>query len=315
MNATEWSVFKQSLQQINYIYIVPVACMSILSHISRSMRWKLMMEPLGYNPSLLNTFSVTMAGYLANSAVPRLGEILKCTMLARYEKLRVDRLLGTILIERMFDLICFLIFIGITLLLQLDQIGDALLKKIQTGNDPTHWLRILLIYIVPLLFILLIIRYLFKKHPHVRPIAAVIRFFNGLGDGLKSVKRMRQRRLFLAHTLFIWTMYLGQIYIGFFAMESTASLQPVAAFSVLTLATISMILTPGGIGSFPLFVGETLTFYGLSLTVGEAFGWVMWGVSTSLVVIIGLLAFIALPIINRHNSPFTAGPQAGENNR
>ena len=91
MTSTEKTEFYGSLKSANYWIIIPIAIMSILSHISRSMRWKLLMEPLGYKPKLGNIFSVTMIGYLANAAVPRLGELLKCTFLARYEKLKVDK--------------------------------------------------------------------------------------------------------------------------------------------------------------------------------------------------------------------------------
>jgi len=315
MSAGEWQVFKESLQHINYLYIIPVACMSILSHISRSMRWQLIMEPMGYKPTLLNTYLVTMAGYLANSAVPRLGEVLKCTMLARYEKLRADRLLGTIILERAFDLFCFLVFVGITLLLQLEKIGLVLLGKFQQKEESASWLWVLVVYVLLAAVLIIGIRFLFKKFPDVKPIAAVSRFFTGLGEGIQSVKNMKKRGQFLAHTVFIWTMYLGQIYIGFFAMEATTGLPPTTAFSVLTLATVSMILTPGGIGSFPLFVGETLTFYGISLAVGVAFGWVMWGVSTALVIIVGLLAFIALPFVNRMNDRFSDDAKVDENSR
>jgi hypothetical protein len=210
-------------------------------------------------------------------------------------------LLGTIILERAFDLFCFLIFIGLTLLFQLDKIGRVFWGKFQQKEDSASWLWPLFLYTLIIAVLVFGIRFIFKKFPDIKPIAAISQFFTGLGEGIRSVKNMKKRGQFLAHTLFIWTMYLGQIYIGFFAMEATTGLPPATAFSVLTLATVSMILTPGGIGSFPLFVGETLTFYGLSLAVGVAFGWVMWGVSTALVIIVGLLAFAALPFVNRLN--------------
>ena len=110
MTLAERAEFYTTFSNTNYWLLIPVAIMSILSHLSRSMRWKLMMEPLGYNPALKNVFAATMVGYLANSAIPRLGEVLKCSLLARYEKLKVDKLFGTILVERTFDFICYLLF-------------------------------------------------------------------------------------------------------------------------------------------------------------------------------------------------------------
>src|SRR6476661_3412778 len=108
MTPEEEQDFRNAMSYANYWLVIPVVILCILSHLSRAMRWKLLMEPLGYKPALKNVFSVIMVGYLANAAVPRLGEILKCTFLSRYEKLQVDKLFGTILVERTFDLVCYL---------------------------------------------------------------------------------------------------------------------------------------------------------------------------------------------------------------
>ena len=110
MTAEQKTAFIAALSHANYWLLFPVILGIFLSHFSRAMRWKLMMEPLGYNPALKNVFAVTMIGYFANAAVPRLGEILKCTFLAKYENLKVDKLVGIIIIERAFDFFCYLVF-------------------------------------------------------------------------------------------------------------------------------------------------------------------------------------------------------------
>ena len=118
---------------------------------------------------------------------------------------------------------------------------------------------------------------------------------------------MKRRKLFIAHTVFIWTMYLLQIYIGFSAMDGTSHLGIKAACSVLTLATLAMIATPGGIGSFPIFVMETLLIYNITKPLGEAFGWLLWGVSTSIIIVAGLIALILLPLINKRKYEVSSG--------
>ena len=110
---------------------------------------------------------------------------------------------------------------------------------------------------------------------------------------------MKKKRAFLMHTIFIWCMYLGQIYLGFLGLESTASLGIGAACSVLSLATLSMIVTPGGIGSFPIFVMQTLMIYGLTNAQGKAFGWLMWSASTGLIVLVGFVSLLLLPMFNK----------------
>ena len=303
MTETEEAAFRQAMSMANYWLVIPVVVISLLSHLSRALRWKLLMKPLNYRPSLKNVFSVVMVGYLANAAVPRLGEILKCTLLARYEKLHLDRLVGTIVVERMFDLLCYLIFIGLTVLIQIDLVGGYVKSKLSAIADAPGlpiWLK-LIIGISVLFFFFYLIRFLRKRYPGNKVILKVNSFVRGLIEGIKTIKELKERKLFLAHTLFIWSMYLLQVYIGFSVMESTSHLGIRPAFSVLALATLAMIVTPGGIGSFPIFVKETLLIYGILSPAGTAFGWVLWGANTGIVIITGLAALLLLPILNRKN--------------
>jgi uncharacterized protein (TIRG00374 family) len=301
MTEPEKKEFYAAIQNADYRMILPVAIMSILSHISRSLRWRLLMEPLGYKPKLSNLFSVTMIGYLANAAVPRLGELLKCTFLAKYEKLKVDKLVGTIIVERSFDLICYAVFIGITIVIQIQLIGGYFKKEweaMSSASGTTILLKFIFIFLV-LFTIWKLMKWLSAKKQDNKIITGVHNFISGVGEGFKTIKQLKQRKLFLLHTVFIWAMYLGQIYVGFKGMDGTASLPIGAAFSVLSLATLSMIVTPGGIGSFPIFVMQTLVLYGIHAPLGKAFGWVMWGVSTGLIIIIGLVSLLIIPSLNK----------------
>jgi len=303
MSTPEKNEFYSSIKNADYRIIFPVALMSVLSHISRCLRWRLLMEPLHYHPRLSNLFAVTMIGYLANAAVPRLGEILKCTFLAKYEKLKVDKLFGTIIVERSFDLICYSIFIGITILIQIQLIGGYFKKKWIAMPSATG-INLLIKFVVILSSFFVIwklLKWLARKNPQNNIILGLNNFISGVGEGFKTIKKLRKRKLFLLHTVFIWTMYLGQIYVGFKGMDATATLPISAAFSVLTLATLSMIVTPGGIGSFPIFVMQTLLLYGIHAPLGKAFGWVMWGVSTSLIIIIGLISLLIIPYLNKNS--------------
>src|SRR5687768_9943035 len=131
MTNTQRAQFSESLIHANYWVIMPIIIMSVLSHISRAVRWKILIEPLGYKPSIENTFYTVMCGYLVNTFLPRIGEILKCSLLARYEKIPVNKLLGTILIERILDLICYIILIIITFLIQLNYLSAFVKQKFE----------------------------------------------------------------------------------------------------------------------------------------------------------------------------------------
>lgn len=301
MTPEETTEFVSAIKNTRFWLVPPIILMSLLSHLSRSMRWKLLMEPMGYDPRLSNVFASTMVGYLANSAVPRLGEVLKCSILARYERLAINKLVGSIIIERTFDLICYLVFIGITVLIQVDLIGryvEDKFERITASEGLPVWAK-LLIWLAVIGALWLLVKFLFRKYPENKVISRVNLFFRGLGEGFASIRRLRNRRAFLAHTLFIWAMYLLQIYLGFHAMQGTENLPLSAAFSVLTLATLAMIATPGGIGSFPIFVMQTLLLYGIDSPQGKAFGWIMWGVSTAIIILAGCLSLIVLPYMNK----------------
>jgi glycosyltransferase 2 family protein len=304
MSAEEVNSFKAALKEANYLLVIPVVIMNLTSHLVRSMRWKLLLQPLDYNPSLANTFAVTMVGYLANAAVPRLGEVLKCSMLAKYENLKTEKLIGTIVTERIIDLITYGIFIGITILLQIDLIGNYVKTKLSAIGASTNnsiWLKLGFVLLV-LALIFFVFKWIIKKYPQNIILQKTKTFTQGLIGGITSIKKLKAKNLFIFYTVIIWALYVTQLYIGFKAMESTAGLGFKAACAVLSLSTLAMIVTPNGIGSFPIFVMETLLIYGVATVQGTAYGWLIWGVSTVLIIVAGLVALIALPIINKNKN-------------
>ncbi len=313
MTPSQFEKFTFSLAHADYRVLIPVVIMALASHVSRSMRWRILMEPMGYAPSLLNTFGVTMVGYLANSFVPRLGEILKCSMLGRYENIPVQKLIGTIIIERIFDFVCYLIFIVITVLIQYSLVGNFVQEELSffTKNNTgvPLWGRIAIFIAAVYLFILLL-RFLFKKYAASIFIQRVKKFFTGLSEGIGTIRKLKKRGQFIAHTFFIWSMYLLQIYVGFSAIKEVSHLGLDAACSVLTLATLAMIITPGGIGTFPTAIFLVLGLYSIDRSTGEAFGWLMWGATTFIVLFFGLLSLGLLLFFNRNKTPGKVGNAA-----
>jgi glycosyltransferase 2 family protein len=291
MTALQQRQFSESLHHANYWLLLPVITMAILSHISRSVRWKILIEPMGYNPSTANTFYAVMSGYLVNTFIPRGGEIVKCSLLNRYEKIPMNKLVGTILIERAFDLVCYLVLIVLTILIQIKYVSAFVKQKLSEMADTKQgmpfWGKILIfIAIISLLWIFL--RWVFEKFGHHRYVINIKGFHLGLREGLGTLKNLKNRGWFIAHTIFIWMMYLIEIYIGFSALSATSHLGIIQACSVLSLATLGMIVSPGGIGAFPLAVQEVLLIYNVD---NVSFGWLIWGVSTTIVIVVGLISF------------------------
>ena len=311
MTPVQFEHFKSALASADYKVMIPVILMSLASHASRSLRWRILIAPMGYRPTLFNTFSVTMVGYLANSFVPRLGEILKCTLLGKYEKIPVQKLIGTIVTERLFDFLCYLIFIVITIIIQFELLGDFITTKFLSWSDHSIglplWMKTSITLAgIALLFYLL--RFVLIKYAPTKIIQRVKHFIHGLKEGIYSIKKLEKRGWFLFHTLFIWTMYLLQVYIGFSAIEAVSHLGLSEACSVLTLASLAMILTPGGIGTFPTAVFLVLSLYQIDQPTGEAFGWLMWGATTFIVLFFGLLSLALLFFINQKKLPSASLP-------
>ena len=301
---------RNAFNHARYWLIIPVFGILILSHLVRAVRWKLLINSLGYYPRTENTFFAVMIGYLTNQAVPRLGEILKCTLLARYEKVPADKLIGTIILERIIDAITLLTIFAITLAIQPSLYADLINAFFHSPHDP-HRKKIpgyvIAAIIVALLVIIILLWMLIKN----KTVADVIALFKRIGksvwQGISAVQHLRRRGLFLFYTISLWSLYLLGGYIGFYALHETQQYGIKQAFAILSAGSIGMIATPGGIGAYALLLKKTMELYGLEEGVALAFGWILWLVQTFVILIGGLFSFVAIPYFNKRKEiPETA---------
>lgn len=299
-----WEDIKNAFRNANYLLVIPVMITLLLSHYSRALRWKILMEPLGYTPRIFNTYMAVLIGYMANLAVPRLGEVLKCTILARYEKVPADKLVGTIVAERAFDVVCLALVIITTLLTQADLIGGYInetlneILKSKTGSFSTTRIFIMLAVLLAVILSAIIV---LKKFKHIRFIQKIKTIFEGIWHGITSVRYLKNKGWFVFHTIFIWSMYLLSVQIGFWAMKETAGYHIPQALSVLTMGSLAMIVPApgGGLGVYPLFVEKTMLAYNLKDTLGFAFGQLMWSVQFFFALLSGGIALALLPYFNK----------------
>lgn len=302
MTATQKTQFGESLRHANYWLLFPIVILALLSHISRAIRWKILIAPMGYRPSTKNAFYSLMSGYLVNTFVPRAGEILRCSLLSKYEKIPVNKLIGSVLVERAFDLVCYFIFIAFTILIQIKYVTHFVRQKFADIFFNQHgipgWIK-LLIFFAAVFFIIILLKWIFKKFAHHRYIITLKGFHIGLKEGFNAIARLKNRGWFIFLTIFIWSMYALEIYVGFFALTATQGLGIAQACSVLSLATLGMIVSPGGIGAFPLAVKEVLLIYNINEADSLSFGWIIWGVSTAIVLVVGLISFGLLVYKNK----------------
>ena len=286
--------FTKYFYEINYLWVFVGIFLGALSHISRSYRWKYLIEPLGYKLSFINSVLAVFSAYLINYTIPRAGDIARATMISKYEKIPLDKTLGTIVAERAVDVICILTIIATGLIFEFNRISDKLISLIEN----TEISEIIICFGV-IIIILFVSNRVLKKSKYYK---SILNFFSGVIEGLTIIFKMEKRVPFILHSIFIWLMYILMFWatsMAFFELHEVAFYQFMISF---TLAAISIMLSNGGIGIYPLAVEESLGWYGVQSTIGLAFGWVSWLSQTMMVIIFGGLSLFILPFINRNKS-------------
>lgn len=304
LTAEDRTQIKNSLKTARYWLIIPVFGILFLSHFIRAIRWKLLIEPLGYNPSTTNTVFAVFIGYLANQAVPRLGEVLKCTVLSRYEKVPADKLVGTIILERVIDAITLLLIFGITLAIQpgiYAQLIETIFHSKKDGAGTTETISSsLLLLIVGGIIILILALWMIKNKKTFRDLGLLFKkIASSIWQGVSAIRHLKKRWFFIFLTVSMWTLYLTGGYIGFMALQETQQYGIKEAFTVLSAGSIGMIATPGGIGTYAWLLQKTMQVYGLNSGIALAFGWILWIAQTTVILIGGLISFVAIPYYNK----------------
>lgn len=305
LRKSDWNSIVADLSGAEYIYLLPATLMLLLSHFVRALRWKILIEPLGYKPSTMNSFLAVLVGYWANLAVPRLGEVLKCTILARYEKVPADKLVGTIVAERAIDVCSLGIITLITVATQYQLIGTfttELFRKFFSSQSGNFSMAKVGVTVMILAAFLLLFVWLFRKLNHLPFVSKTKNIFIGIWEGLISIRFIKHKWLFIFHSIVIWALYLYSTYMGFFAMRDMARYGIDGALSALTFGSFGMIIpSPGGIGSFQYAIQQVMILYGVTPEKGLSLGMMIWFAQTGIVILFGTIAFLLLPVINKKN--------------
>lgn len=278
--------------------ILLIFIVGIGSHYIRALRWKMLIRSMGYKVGSINTMLAIMIGYLVNLGTPRMGEVARCAVLAKYEKVPADKLAGTMIVERLIDLICLILLLILTYITQFRYVNEFvqtnLISPLGKKLSPT----ILTIGIL-LIFILLFATVWFRKRllNSENKLVAIVR---NLMTGFLSIKTIKPKGTFILYTGLIWLLYWGMTYIGFYAFDELSTQGGGTALSVLSLGSIGFVVpAPGGLGSYQYFVTETLTsIYHIPTTVANTFAHLSWAAQTLILIIGGFASMILLPIYN-----------------
>lgn len=287
----------ESFSNANYYWVGLAIGIAVLSHVFRAYRWKYTLEPLGIKIDFANRFAAVMIGYLANLAFPRLGEVSRCAILARYKKQPFEKLFGTVVAERLVDVLILLFVICLTLILQIEILGGFIMSWLEPKLDDWHTKVILVVIgLVGLVGTYVAWRFV-KKSDH--KMALFIREkVSGLIEGIKSLKKMEKKFEFYLHTALIWLSYITMHWVAFLAFPETSEVPFGGVLASFTMGGLTIVAVQGGLGAYPLGVMSVLLLYGIDQELGYAFGWISWVAQTAMIVVVGFVSVLIMPLIN-----------------
>ncbi|MBP9068146.1 MAG: flippase-like domain-containing protein [Bacteroidia bacterium] len=289
----------------NYVWVIISLIISMFSHFLRAYRWNYLLNPLGHKVGLLNSNCYVFVCYFANYGIPRMGEISRCTLAAKYDKVPFEVALGTVITERIVDTLVFVVISVLTLFLQFSNLigmankyifDPAAVKFNDLSQNPvklTIIIAIVVILVGSFLFFRKRMANLFKgKFGNI---------IKGFGEGIGSVRKMEKPFMFVLLSFLIWASYFYSLYFCFLALKGTEGLGQSEALTLLLFGTFAVIFSPGGLGVYPIiFQAILVSTYAIDEVSAFALPWLSWGSQFVLLVVLGVISLIVLPIINRN---------------
>ena len=257
----------EDVSSANLWWVGLMVVLMFIAHGSRAARWQMLLEPLGYKPSFMNVNNAIWLGYFANNLVPRLGEVTRCSQLYKSDNIPVDKSLGTVVTDRIFDVITLFILLIVHFIIDFDKLWSFVNQQLSQNQSGEKGSSTLLYIILGVSLLTGIVSFMFRKNIlEVALIQTVIEKLKGLLDGLLSIQHLKNPKLFLFYSVMIWLMYWAMGYVLFFAIPKFADLPPIAGLTFLVSGALAMILpSPGGAGTVTAIVSPVLvTMYGLS---------------------------------------------------
>jgi uncharacterized protein (TIRG00374 family) len=313
-----WLVFRKvDLQEVledilkaNYYWIGVAIIAGLLSHVLRAARWNILINSLGYPTRLSTTFYSVMIGYLANLAVPRLGEVSRCGVLSKKDKIPFNGLFGTVVVERVFDMVILLLIIIAVIALQLKLVGAFVNRTIIIplfSNVEKNIGSILIFSFLAALIVFLIIFLIRRYKERLKKMSLYIKiaeFFHGFVEGIKTIKNMRRKGLFLLYTFLIWTLYSSMVYTAFLALEGTDYLDFGDGITVMAIGSLGIVApVPGGIGTYHFITKAILVeLYAVLPAAAAAYATLSHAAQTLMIILLGSLSFVLILIQKRRQT-------------
>ena len=293
------------LAKANYYWVGFSLFLSLITYFVRAYRWNLLIEPLGFKPSITNSFFAVCIGYFANIAIPRIGELSRCGALSKTEKIPVDKLFATVIIERSVDLISLLVLMGILLVCKFSFFGNffesVVLNPLYQKFNIHHISGIVVFFIVLFFISLIVLAFYLKEYlKKIKVIVKAYHFGKGILEGLFSVRKMQQKWLFVFLSILIWTLYLFMAYVVFFSISATSNLTILDAMFILVAGGLGQVApVQNGFGVFHGIVASALMLYGIKFDDGLLYAIIGHESSTLFMILLGVIAMIYLFFMNK----------------
>ena len=292
LTAEEVDKIKLSFQKANYNYILLSLVIACIGYWSRAYRWKFALNHLGYQTKFSNNLLTVCVSYLVNLTVPRSGEISRAALIKKYENVAFDKAFGTIVAERIVDLLIFLLFVFIGFVSQFDTIYQFLMDKNVSLES--------LIYtgiIGVVLFVIFVVIWIYAEWKIIKKLKKKL---SGLIEGMTTIYKMKDKWKYIFHSFFIWFSYIVMFYVAKFALPETSEIGFDIVIMGFVFGSLAIGFSNGGLGAYPFSIALIFSLYGISNDVGTAFGWLVWTSQTILTILLGLISYVLLPILNRN---------------
>lgn len=296
----------EEVKKVNYYWFILELVLFILAHMSRAARWMMLLETMNYKPRFWNTFYAVLVMYFVNLGIPRMGEIVRCGIVSKYDNIPVSKVLGTMISERVFDMIMLILltigFIAFSggLLSEFISNSPELGENLNNVFSLNYILLACFVAIVGIIMIWLVYK---EKLNQFSLFKKISNFLHNLMDGLMSFKSVKKKGLFILHTLFIWFVYYIMLYIAFQAFDFTREFSMFTALFIFVVSSYGMVVpAPNGMGAYHFMVIQCMLLLGVGRTSAETFALISHSIPTLGIILGGIIAFIAIPIINRNTS-------------
>ena len=302
LDADEKAAIWESFLSARWGWVGIVMLASLVAHFVRALRWQLLFKPLEHSPSVNNTFGAVMVMYLANLAFPRLGEVMRCAMLRTSDSIPMEKSLGTVVTERLFDTLMFMLIVLLGFLLMFNSVKDFIYDSLSQKFSTLPTLAGIFVAGIIILVILFVIYKIFhEKLMNFSLYRKIMELIKGCVDGVKSILHLGPKAtlLFLIYSLIIYFLYIAGGWLILEAFADTAHLGFQTAFVIYLFGSVGMMISQGGLGAYPVLVWQALALYGIGESTGLACGWLLWGSQQAIVIVVGLAYLIYFSLLKK----------------